>query len=242
MRMLTRRMDWLLMGAAVTLSAADPGWKSKPTPEWTDADARQVLTDSPWAKTARAAIIPLQTEDQRREGGNMGQAHGIGFDGITDFRAKVDLPKSVLDVVTPDKSGPPPAQFITLHLRWESALPIRIAELKSQTMEPPTLEGEGYNLAVYGVPSAHVKGDPKDLGEPLKKQAVLKREGKKDVRPSTVEVFQLQDGLLIVYQFPASMEIGKNDRHIEFSAQIGRISILQTFDAGEMQFQGKLEL
>ena len=50
-------------------------------------------------------------------------------------------------------------------VRWESALPIRAAEVKSQTGEPPTLPGDGYLIAVYGVPGAYFKGDPKKLGD-----------------------------------------------------------------------------
>ena len=121
-------------------------------------------------------------------------------------------------------------QAITVQLRWESALPIRVAELKSRFAATPTLEGDGYSLAVYGVPDAHFKGgDPKILGEPLKRQAVLRREGKKDVKPSSVEVFQGQDGLVVVYLFPLSAEISRNDGRIEFNAQIGRITIVQSF-------------
>src|SRR6202011_2570632 len=123
-------------------------------------------------------------------------------------------------------------------LRWESALPIRMAELKSRVMEPPTLEGDGSSLAVYGVPGKSFKCDPKSRGNPLKQQAFLRREGKKDVKPSSVEVFQLGDGLIIVYLFPLSAEISPNDRSIEFEARIGRVGIVQFFNLDEMQFQG----
>jgi hypothetical protein len=234
---------WLLTVWAALLVAADPSWKSKPTPDWTDEDARQILTNSPWAKTVKGAISRRQTEDERREGGNMGQAHGIGYDGIDEKRAAPQLPAGIGDMLkSGDNTVRPASQFIALTLRWESALPIRVAELKSRVLEPPTLEGDGYNLAVYGVPGSGFKGDPTSLGQPLKAQAVLRREGKKDVRPSSVEVFEGKDGLVIVYRFPLSAEIGKNDRRIEFVAQIGRIGIAQSFDVEEMQFQGRLEL
>jgi hypothetical protein len=76
----------------------------------------------------------------------------------------------------------------------------------------------------------------------LKKQAALRREGKKDVRPTSVEVFEREDGLVIVYLFPLSAEISKNDQRVEFDAHIGRIGIVQSFDVEEMRFQGKLEM
>jgi hypothetical protein len=72
--------------------------------------------------------------------------------------------------------------------------------------------------------------------------AALKREGKKDVKPVSVEVFQRGSGLVVVYLFPLSAEIARNDRQLRFEAQIGRIVVAQTFDLSEMEFMGKLEL
>jgi len=129
-----------------------------------------------------------------------------------------------------------------LKLRWETALPVRLAELKSHELELPTLEGDGYRIAVYGVPGGVFKGDPKQLGEPLKKDAVLRRDGKKDVKPISAEVFQREDGLAIVYLFPLSAEITKKDLRIEFEARIGRVIVVQAFDLADMEFQGKIEL
>ncbi len=172
----------------------------------------------------------------------MGPERGIGFDGTDGKRTAPQLPKSIIDVVKPD-STVRPSQSIPLALRWESALPIRVAELKSGVVEPPTLAGDGYSMAVYGIPGGYFKGDPKSLGNPLKEQAVLKRDGKKDVKPSSVEVFQAtNDGLVIVYLFPLSAEITTNDQHVEFNALIGRVAVTQSFNLEEMSFQGKLEL
>jgi len=239
--MSTLRVPWLLI-CAVAL-AADPSWKNKPTPDWTEEDAHQILTNSPWAKPVKGMISRPQTEDERREGGNMGQEHGVGYDGIDDKRAAPQLPSSILDVLKPgDNTVHPSTRFVPLMLRWQSALPVRVAELKSRILAPPTLDADGYSLAVYGVPGAGFKGDPSRLGEPLKKQAFLRREGKKDVRPSSVEVFEGDNGLVIVYSFPLSAEINTNDQRIEFVAQIGRIGIAQSFDLAQMQFQGRLEL
>ena len=86
------------------------------------------------------------------------------------------------------------------------------------------------------------KGDPKQLGAPLKKEAALKRAGKKDVKPSSVEVFQRADGLVVAYLFPLSAEITKTDGWVQFDAHIGRIVVSQSFDLAEMKFLGNLEL
>lgn len=232
---------YLLVGAFVfTVTAADSAWTNTPPQAWTEDDARQILTNSPWAKIINASLTPLQTEDQRREGGKMGQDHGVGFDGFADGRPRVQAPHSLLDVAKPESAAVTPHPSVALQLRWESALPIRVAELKSRSMEAPAFEGDGYILAVYGIPRARV--DPKSLPDTLKKQAVLKRGNKKDVRPSSVEVIQRDDGTVVLYLFPLSAEISRADRRLEFDAQIGRVSIAQSFDLEGMFFEGKLEL
>jgi hypothetical protein len=173
----------------------------------------------------------------------MGQPRGIGYDGVDPKSSGPNgSPNSFSGPGSGGRSPRSLPESITLKLRWESALPVRLAELKSHEIEPPALEGNGYRIAVYGVPGADFKGGPKQLGEPLKNLAALKREGKKDVRPVSVEVFQRENGLVVVYLFPLSAEITKKDRRIEFEAQIGRIVVAQSFDVEEMEFQGKLEL
>jgi len=230
------RLFWLLAGCVLLLTAAESSWKDKPVSDWTEQDARQILSDSPWAKTVTAGLTRVQTEDERREGGNMGQPHGVGFDGVGEKEAKPRIP-NILDRSTPSAPG-----FVKLRVRWETALPVRVAELKAREIEPPTLEGEGYRIAVYRVPASYVNGDPKTLGNPLKKLASLKREGKKDVKPSSVEVFQREDGMAVVYLFPLSAEISMKDAVVDFEAVIGRIVLKQSFPVQQMLFEGRLEL
>jgi hypothetical protein len=229
---------WVVPVTALALMAGEVSWKTKPIPGWTQEDAQQILTDSPWAKTTVANISRMQTEFERREGGNMGQETGVGYDGVDQRTKKQQAAHFFGSRVdgTPNASRP-----FTLQVRWESALPIRAAELKAGVIEPPTLAGDGYSIAVYGVPGSYFKDDPKKLGEPLKKEASLRREGKDDVKPSSVEVFQREDGLVVVYLFPLSAELTKKDGKIEFAARIGRLGLTQYFDAGEMLFQGKLQ-
>jgi hypothetical protein len=229
--------------AVAYLFAADPVWKTKPAAEWTEEEAAQILAKSPWAKETRATITRRLTEDQLREGGQMGQPRTIGNEGVDP---KGSGPKVSPNVLTgpggDDRSSRSLPRPITLLLRWESALPVQLAEVKSHQVEPPTLEGDGYSIAIYGIPGGDFKGDPEKLGAPLKDLAALKREGKKDVRPIRVEVFQRENGAVVVYLFPLSAEISKKDQRIRFEAQIGRIVLAQDFDLSEMEFQGKLEL
>ena len=234
---------WCVIVAAAGLMAADPVWKSKPAAQWTEEDARLVLSSSPWAKETRATITRRLTEDQLREAGQMGQPRGVGNEGVDPKGSGPKVSPNVFSGPGGDDRSPRSLpQPITLKLRWETALPVRLAEFKSHEVEPPTLEGDGYRIAVYGIPGANFKGDPKELGKPLKNLAALKRASQKDVRPVSAEVFQRENDVVVVYLFPLSAEIAKKDRQIQFEAQIGRIVVAQTFDLSEMEFMGKLEL
>jgi hypothetical protein len=231
---------WLIPCTAFLLMAAEPAWKNDPVANWTDEETQQVLEHSPWAKAVVAGIARRQTEDERREGGEMGQPKGVGYDGVED--KKIPLRQEIGNPLLPGKPLHSTAPTIRLLVRWESALPIRAAELKAHVATLPTLSDDGYSIAVYGVPASFAKGDPTSLGKPLREQAALKREGKKDVLPSRVEVFQLEDNVVVAYMFPLSAEISKKDDVVEFSALIGRLRVSQHFLISEMQFQGKLEL
>jgi len=241
--MLRRQVQPFLLAYAsvVLMFAADPSWKAKPTAQWTEEDAAQVLSKSPWSRQVIAGVARRESEDELRDGGKMGQPTGVGYDNVDPKGSGPKLPSSPTAAIFTGsnvRSARSLVQSMTLRLRWESALPVRIAELKSREIEPPTLEGDGYRIAVYGIPNGEFKGDPKKLGDPLKEEAVLRREGKKDVRPYRVEVFHRTDGAAVVYLFPLSAEITPMDGHLEFEAHIGRIVVAQTFNLAEMVFQG----
>jgi len=230
----------LILGGAALLLAAEPDWRTKAIADWSEADAHQVLESSPWAKTIVAGIARRRSEDELREGGQMGQPKGVGYDGVED--KKRSLKEEIGNPLVPGKPLPSTAPTIRLLVRWESALPVRVAELKAHEPPPPVLSDDGYVIAVYGVPASFAKGDPTSLGKPLKESAALKREGKKDIPPSRVEVFELENSVVVAFLFPLSAEIGKRDGVVEFSALIGRLQVSQHFLVEAMQFQGKLEL
>lgn len=234
---------WIAPVTAVLLMAGDSSsteapWKTKPIPTWTREDAAHVLVDSPWAKTTVANLARMQTEFERRDGGDMGQPHGAGFDGVDDMSRRRQAGQFFGSKVNGTSNIAKP---IRLQVVWESATPVRAAELKAGLIAPPTLADDGYSIAVYGIPGTYFKEDPEKLGVPLKKEAFLRRQNRDDVKPSSVEVFQRADGLAAVYLFPLSAELTPKDGLIEFTARIGRVGVTQYFDAAEMVYAGKLQ-
>jgi len=216
--------------ACLTLNGADPTWKTKPVAEWDENDAKQLLANSPWVKRATPALIPQSSEDSRREGGVMGNATP-GPKALKNGGADLGA----------GQHGPKNGRLAPVTLRWESAFPVRTAEVKAHEMAAPDWDGDAYVIAVYDIPD--LKTNDKILANLMLKTAVLKREGKKDLRPYSVQLMQQTNGLgIAVYLFPRSVEISKDDQRLEFIAQIGRLSLAQYFFPAEMELEGKLQL
>src|ERR1700744_2745827 len=126
MRQIIRKSCLLLLQVAL-LIAADPAWMSKPIQQWDEEDAKQVLTNSPWVKYARPALLPQLTEDQRRQGGQMGGGKGVGLRGVGG-----DGVFAPAQSAQPGKAKPGSSHEDVLTVRWESAFPIRVAVLKAK--------------------------------------------------------------------------------------------------------------
>jgi len=214
--------------SAILLKAADQDWKDKQYPEWTEDDAKEVMKDSPWAKTVVGTIVKA-SDVVHRSGGIT--AHLPGMSRRRDTSSQ-----------TGGNAGSSSSQPPTLTLRWESALPMREAELKAHDIGAPSLEDGYYAIAVYGIPRGMVKDDSKELADEFKKQAIIKREGKKDTKPSSVEILLRDDGPVVLYLFPKSAEFNWRDHRIEFDGQVDKLKFSQSFSTDEMRFHGTLEL
>jgi hypothetical protein len=241
---------WFILPVFVAVLAAaaddEPPWRSKQIAEWSVEDANQVLFDSPWAKT----FTPVLTapEDSGRKPGGIGRelggvgrdAVGLALPGLAGRRplgGASQAAESPAGQSTGSSSSEPPK----LTLRWESAMPVRTAELKAHDDAPEVDQGH-YAIAVYGIPDRMIEGDLQKLGDQLRNEAFLKRDGKNDLKPSRVKVFDMAVGRVVLYLFPMSNEITRADYRVEFTAKIGRLDVDQSFLVDNMVWQGKLEL
>jgi hypothetical protein len=219
--------------SVMLLMAAAPSWKGKQMEQWTEQDAKLILTNSPWVKKMTPALMPPLNEDQRRQGGQMGGGEGIGMEAFS--------PATLTGVGASTAGKRRPNHIATLEIRWESARAVRAAEEKAHEEDPPALTDGSYVVAIYDVPGVDVNQTA--LSFQLKKDAFLKIEGKKDLRASRVDLLPQEGGLAtIVFMFPRSEEITAQDQRITFLAQLGRLSVAQYFYTAEMTIQGKLEL
>lgn len=270
MNNLNRLSHWILPALAVVAAfAAEETWKTKQIAEWSDAEAKDVLTDSPWSKTTTPAMKAQQSQNRQGMGqrrGGMGGGYpgggGIGFPGGgIGSRRGGGYPgggggypgggggypgggggypgggsQNGQNYPNRDSVEPP-----KLTLRWETALPVRAAEMKTHDMTPQS-DDKHYTLAIYGVPERLVSGDHTKLEDQIKKATVLKRDGKKDVKATSIDIIDRPEGAVILCFFPNSAEISKQDRRVEFNSQVDRMQIVQSFYTEDMVWQGKLEI
>jgi hypothetical protein len=222
----------LLMVFAALLTASGPSWNSKPPRQWDDADAKQILTDSPWVRKATPLPLPVKNESAVRASGLMGNGQSVDFEALSP---------SVLTGIGARQSSRRRPRALEVEVRWESALPVRAAELKAKEEDLPEWDGSVYAIAIYDVPG--LNASQKSLPKELSKEAYLKRGGKKDLKPVGVNLLPQEGGLTtIVYLFPRSEEITTEDTRVEFTAIFGRLFLAQYFYPAQMQFRGKLEI
>jgi hypothetical protein len=228
----------LLIVSAALLAASGPSWTNKPVQQWNTDDAKQVLAGSPWVKQAKVSLLPQRNEAQERDAGRMGGAgHGVGLSALRVSALTGVGPKTQ----EPSRRRARKRVVSSLEVRWESALPVRKAELAANEDDPPAWDGEMYAIAVYDVPGLDI--DDKALPGELKRLAFLKRDGKKELRPVQVDLLPQEGDLTtVVFLFPRSAKITLEDKRVEFDARFGRLSLEQYFYTQEMQLQGELEL
>lgn len=214
-------------------SPAHPAWNDTPIPQWSEADAKQLLADSPWTRNVQLDIVRNLSMFERRDGGDLsaGIPTGYGLETagwLADWREIEAL-----------EYAHQKASLGTVTVRWESALPVRAAATKVGETSVPGWVGDYYAIAVHDVRLPFRW----NIENQLRGVAYLRRDMRKDLKPFRVAVLPEADKLAtIVYLFPRSTEIGKNDHSLEFVAQIGRLFVYVNFMPEDMRIEGKLQL
>jgi len=223
----------LLPFAAVLLFAADNLPWQKPESQWGTSDAKQILEDSPWAKSVKLQHVRYLSEFERRDSGNWEADIGpsIGLAALEGLFGGVGLSEAI------QRSHRFP-DFGSVTVRWESALPVRAAHDKLGVSGEGARSAGYYIIAVYGINAPRRW----NIASELKGIAVLRRLNKKDIKPARVEIVRRPDGLSnVLYLFPRS-EITSRDSVLQFVAQIGELFLAQNFVTADMQFHERLEL
>lgn len=229
----TRDAALLVLAATFLSAAGNPPWRSKPVAQWDREDAKQVLTESPWAGRVRLQVIPDRSPGERRDSGDWdaGAGGGAGLEA-TGVLGREKMRQAIARA----HDNPSPGM---VDIRWESAMPVRTAEEKLGQKAATELESDWYAITVYDVPLPESQWG----ANKLKGLAWVRRANKKDFKPSRAEVIRNDDGTATVtYLFSRSEEITRGDRTVIFAAQFDRLFVSRYFYPRTMQIAGKMEL
>ena len=218
---------WLLAGTALVAAVAD-FWEEKDFTTWSDKEVEKMLTDSPWAKQVRLVV-----------GG-----------GLTEGEAP-----SIWTPEIPECGG---GQFERIQrakvtITWSTALPIRQATVRKaiglDAPIPPEAQGElEMDPPLYVVTVSELPPTMRWLATTvpsIEAETMLKREGKAQIAPRSVRLFQDKQSQLIsiVFQFPKTDVITVEDGDVEFITKLGPTGDLKKkFTLSDMVFDGQLEL
>jgi hypothetical protein len=252
------KMCALVFSVALASFAEQP-WKGKPLAEWSEEDARQVLSNSPWAKVVTPKVERSEGGQRGYGGrrgsvgmggpgmggpgmgggrGGMGGGGGLGGGGGAGYPGggRSSDPDMGGDREPADRTAPSPVT-----VRWESARPVREAQLKLQ-QESVGADEPYYAITISGLPSRIANRDPQELRSRLLSDSYLKLKGKKKIALADVKLLTRDDNAVLLLLFPKSQEITAGDKEVEFSTRVARMEIKQKFVLEEMTFDSKLQL
>ncbi len=262
MNVVRRSACAVVLAACIALAASQP-WKGKDPKQWTRQEAETILTASPWAQGAEAtfpdpreapptSVYSLPGPAQAGMASPAGATDGKWDGGVSRNNGAGLLPT------------------LSVLVRWDSALPVRQALLRSKEVGmklPPeqlaaaAKEPKSYALSVTGLlPGKEYQkaspmptkstSDPDDGTRPaLSTEQVL--EGLMEntrlairkgqvLHPENVTM-DADTGAIHIF-FPRTTEITKADKEVLFTTRFGSLNVEKRFRLSELMYQGHLEL
>lgn len=259
----------LIPACAVVLAAgtSNPVWQ-KSFNDWTDKDALQIMTDSPWAKQmplpaagrpgiaviepgANGAPPPtaqLGNSSNTTAGTNMTVAGNPGSQGPAEPAGLHNtMPQGQTpSAVTPTAPAPEVNRPITI--LWASATPVRLAVLKLNSGPNTPAPGEvervskprdNYVIAVMGLAPPDRDTDTNSLAG----KALLVVKGKPAAVAASCTYRKIGNSDVYFFRFPRTgLPIGSGDHQVEFKLTFGQAEIKHRFELKGMEYQGQLAL
>ena len=251
--MRTALVNQLALFAALTpaaLWAADV-W-DKPFQDWTDKDVQKVVTNSPWARQARAVLgdaIPLAAGRNRPPAVGDASSTETGVPKGREPAGAARLGSAPSDF----DQGPQSAQQIPVIVRWQSALPLRQAQMRGkygkeaavspQAQKFLTDEPAIYVLGIAGLAGSIVSAGGGDQArQSIAEKSTLTVKGKEPLHPVSVDFVPNGSNVDVLIAFPRAMPITLEDQEVELASEIGRATVRYKFKLNDMLVRGKLEL
>lgn len=227
MNAMTRRDLFLLPFAAlpVLASSSNEFWNAKKPEDWTPDEIREMLTQSPWAKEASVSVFGGSGGSLINRNGAMnrsGTMTGVG-------RQRPNANQTT-------QSGDAPDLRYKAIVRWESALPIRLA-LKAK---PPEGLDDYYMIALVG---DLAMADPDETDSERESRVdMLKQYTQLDKKGGPIPLVRMEPVKKVgtIFYFPRADPV--KDGQVTFVTKMGPVEVKCKFNVKEMMFRGKLEL
>ena len=251
------------IGAVLFASTVPEVW-NKDFAAWTQGDAQQIITISPWAKErpmpigGRPGVVYVEpatgapSVPSASLGNPANNANGPNMSlGAGESANPPERNGQLPTTPTPSQASGPvgaPVAQPALKIIWASALPVRLAVLKlrSGKSEPTAAQiaraeqdSPNYVIAVVGLAAPDAGSDPKDLA----RAAFLSLRGKQRTVAIDSDYRRIGNSDVYFFRFQkAGMPLTTDDGDVEFKLTAGRISLSQKFQLGGMKYQGRLAL
>ena len=254
-----------VLAGVVAFSATNAPWLNKDFRAWSDKDAQQILTDSPWAKPLRMPVSQrpnVMVVEPGSSGAPLATA-SLGNPSNTSSNqngsTSVSNPASAMPsdahggpATSPAPSGawpgppaPQPPEVVTIV--WASAAPVRLAVMKLRAgvdalnddqIKRAFRERDNYTIAAIGLPAPPPGADAQQLAS----DATLTVKGKAPVAATGSDYRRIGNSDVYFFRFPKNTPLTVSDGQVEFRLKFQDMQFKKTFDLSRMQYQGKLAL
>src|SRR5579883_696675 len=229
---------------SVSLFAAD-FWNAKPFTDWNEKDAQKMLENSPWSRPLSIAT-GMEGPAAGNNGGKRGGRGAMGETASDSAQSgrmgdnPMGDPGSGVGGRNRTGEEVGPIATTTVTVRWQSALPVRQAMVKlkygneagtspeaKKFLEAPQ---NAYVIALSGSLQPMFRGGDNDaIKKMLMEETTIAVKGKDALKPADIQSGRAGKGLEIYFIFPKSAEFSLEDKEVEFSTKLGKISVKQKF-------------
>lgn len=270
----------LISVSSATLLLAAPSWQKKDFSQWTSDDAKKILSDSPWAKTVQLMTGKMTAEMEQPSSSspantvssakrylvspapdgygagipqmNGGGASSGGGQSQQSQQPQGGAPGGMGQPGQGPQAGAEPAapQGVPVVVDWESAVPVRLAELKLKSGESQPSQADieqakkpvdSYMVAMIGVPGAPKQGEEQQLAS----SATITPKSKQPIQATSAKEQTMSGGTrAIIFTFPKTQQITDDDKSVQFEEKKGALpsDVKQSFKLKDMHYEGKLTL
>lgn len=237
--------------APAVVWAADV-WESKPFQDWTNKDVQKIFNNSPWARQARAVIGSAPPAAAGRSGQPAVGDASSNDSGVPKGRepggaGRMGSAPSDFD------QGPQSQVGVPVIVRWQSALPLRQAQMLAKYGESAAISPEAqkflmdepsiYVVAISGLAGSIVSAGGGDQAkQSIAEKTTLTVRGKQSLHPIAVDFLPVGSTVDVLIGFPRSARITLEDQEVELASEIGRATVRYKFKLKDMVVRGKLEL